>query len=108
MGVLIVLGTIGLVIGIARRTQAPVAFVPPMAAPIAAVLDEPAGTHIVGIAVLPGPLEVFSARLDVHTLLYAGAAVVVGFQAVLPDFLIMGAFALLTLLLAATLFKRTL
>jgi len=34
------------------------------------------------IAVLPGPLHVFGARLDVHTLLYAGAAVVVGFQAV--------------------------
>ncbi len=34
------------------------------------------------IAVLPGPLKVGGARLDVHTLLYAGAAVVVGFQAV--------------------------
>jgi Glycosyl transferase family 2 len=34
------------------------------------------------IAVLPGPLNVIGARLDVHTLLYAGAAVVVGFQAV--------------------------
>jgi len=37
----------------------------------------------VGIAVLPGPIDVLGARLDVHTLLYAGAAVVVGFQAVL-------------------------
>jgi len=34
------------------------------------------------IAVLPGPLNVIGARLDVHTLLYAGAAIVVGFQAV--------------------------
>jgi glycosyltransferase involved in cell wall biosynthesis len=37
---------------------------------------------VLGIAVLPGALHVFGARLDVHTLLYAGAAVVVGFQAV--------------------------
>jgi glycosyltransferase involved in cell wall biosynthesis len=37
----------------------------------------------VGVAVLPGPLDVLGARLDVHTLLYAGAAIVVGFQAVL-------------------------
>lgn len=37
---------------------------------------------VLGIALLPGPLEVFGARLDVHTLLYAGAAVVVGFQGV--------------------------
>jgi hypothetical protein len=33
-------------------------------------------------AVLPGAVEVFGARFDVHTLLYAGAAIVVGFQAV--------------------------
>src|SRR5205085_10384822 len=38
---------------------------------------------IVGIAILPGPIDVLGARLDVHTLLYAGAAVVVGFQACL-------------------------
>jgi glycosyltransferase involved in cell wall biosynthesis len=37
---------------------------------------------VLSIAVLPGPLNVIGARLDVHTLLYAGAAVVVGFQAV--------------------------
>ena len=50
---------------------------------------------------------IFPMRYAVHALrnlLLKG----VGFQAVLPDFLIMGAFALLTLLLAATLFKRTL
>jgi glycosyltransferase involved in cell wall biosynthesis len=34
------------------------------------------------ILVIPGAVDVFGARLDVHTLLYAGAAVVVGFQAV--------------------------
>jgi glycosyltransferase involved in cell wall biosynthesis len=32
------------------------------------------------IAVLPGAIDVFGARLDVHTLLYAGAVIVVGFQ----------------------------
>jgi glycosyltransferase involved in cell wall biosynthesis len=35
------------------------------------------------IAILPGPVHVFGARLDVHTLLYAGAAIVVGFQGVI-------------------------
>jgi glycosyltransferase involved in cell wall biosynthesis len=34
------------------------------------------------LAVLPGAIDVFGARLDVHTLLYAGAAIVVGFQGV--------------------------
>jgi hypothetical protein len=34
------------------------------------------------IAVLPGPKNVIGARLDVHTILYAGAAIVVGFQAI--------------------------
>jgi glycosyltransferase involved in cell wall biosynthesis len=33
-------------------------------------------------AVLPGVVDVFGARLDVDTLLYAGAAIVVGFQGV--------------------------
>jgi glycosyltransferase involved in cell wall biosynthesis len=37
---------------------------------------------VLGIAVLPGKLDLFGARLDVHTLLYAGAAIVVGFQGV--------------------------
>ena len=35
---------------------------------------------VLGIALLPGPLHLGGAVLDVHTLLYAGAAVVVGFQ----------------------------
>jgi glycosyltransferase involved in cell wall biosynthesis len=34
------------------------------------------------VAVLPGALNLFGARLDVHTLLYAGAIIVVGFQGV--------------------------
>jgi glycosyltransferase involved in cell wall biosynthesis len=33
-------------------------------------------------AVLPGAVDLFGARFDAHTLLYAGAAIVVGFQAV--------------------------
>jgi glycosyltransferase involved in cell wall biosynthesis len=37
---------------------------------------------VLSIAILPGKLDVFGARLDVHTLLYAGAAIVVGFQGV--------------------------
>lgn len=37
---------------------------------------------ILGGIILPGPLHLFGARLDVSTLLYAGAAIVVGFQAV--------------------------
>ncbi len=32
--------------------------------------------------ILPGPVDIIGARLDVHTILYAGAAIVVGFQAV--------------------------
>jgi glycosyltransferase involved in cell wall biosynthesis len=34
------------------------------------------------IMVLPGAIDVLGARLDVHTVLYAGAAIVVGFQGV--------------------------
>jgi ABC-2 type transport system permease protein len=59
----------------------------------------------------PGWLNVISAvfpmRYAVHSLrglLLKG----VGFQAVLPDFLVMGGFALLMLVLASTFFKRTL
>ncbi len=37
---------------------------------------------VLGGIVLPGPAHVFGARLDVHTLLYSGAMIVVGFQAV--------------------------
>ncbi len=37
---------------------------------------------VLSAIVLPGAVDVFGARLDVHTLLYAGAAIVIGFQAV--------------------------
>ena len=48
MGVLIVLGTMGLLVGIVRRSGAPIAPASVWAASV--VLDEPAGTRIVGIA----------------------------------------------------------
>ncbi len=50
MGVLIVLGTVGLVVGITRRASVPVA-APIAAMPevVSAVLNEPAGTRIAGI-----------------------------------------------------------
>jgi hypothetical protein len=59
MGVLIVLGTMGLVIGIARRSGAPVTV--PVASSLAlvsAVLDEPAGTRIAGIVAVRDRLAV--------------------------------------------------
>src|SRR5947209_12097186 len=37
---------------------------------------------ILSAVILPGPVDLLGARLDVHTLLYAGAAIVVGFQGV--------------------------
>jgi hypothetical protein len=37
---------------------------------------------VLSIAVIPRAIDVFGARLDVHTLLYAGVAIVIGFQAV--------------------------
>jgi hypothetical protein len=49
MGVLIVVGTMALIISVARRVSAP----PPVTslpAAVAAVLDEPVGTRIAGIA----------------------------------------------------------
>jgi glycosyltransferase involved in cell wall biosynthesis len=38
---------------------------------------------IVGIALLPGQLSVGQVKFDAHTLLYAGAAIVIGYQCVL-------------------------
>ncbi len=58
MGVLIVIGTIGLVVGIARRSSAPVVAVTTSPASIAAVLDEPAGTRIAGIVAVRDRLAV--------------------------------------------------
>jgi hypothetical protein len=49
MGVLIVAGTMVLVIGVARRSSAPVVAITALPATISAVLDEPEGTRIAGI-----------------------------------------------------------
>ncbi|HYZ23495.1 MAG TPA: DUF6476 family protein [Rhodopila sp.] len=56
MGVLIVLGTMTLVVLVARRSAAPSAGGAAMAA--SAVLDEPAGTRIVGVAAVQDRLAV--------------------------------------------------
>jgi len=62
MGVLIVIGTMALVIVVVRRTAMPVpgpaAAVAALPASVAAVLDEPAGTRIAGIAALRDRLAV--------------------------------------------------
>ncbi|MDR3533368.1 MAG: hypothetical protein P4L90_22770 [Rhodopila sp.] len=58
MGVLIVMGTVGLIIGVARRSSAPVAPVAALPASVAAVLDEPAGTRIAGIVAVQDRLAV--------------------------------------------------
>jgi hypothetical protein len=58
MGVLIVMGTIGLVVGIARRTSAPAGGEAWLATPVSAVLDEPEGTHITGIVAVRDRLAV--------------------------------------------------
>jgi hypothetical protein len=54
MGVLIVVGTTGLIIGLARRASS----LATMPAFIAAVLDEPEGTRIAGIAAVRDRLAV--------------------------------------------------
>jgi hypothetical protein len=65
MGVLIVMGTIGLIVGVARRASAPA--VPVAGWPVGAggapasvawVLDEPEGTRIAGIATVRDRLAV--------------------------------------------------
>jgi hypothetical protein len=58
MGVLIVVGTMALVIGVARRASTPVPTVATMPASVAAVLDEPEGTHIAGIVAVRDRLAV--------------------------------------------------
>ena len=61
MGVLIVVGTTGLVIAIARKSAAPgtaVATVAALPVSVAAVLDEPSGTRIAGIAAVQDRLAV--------------------------------------------------
>jgi hypothetical protein len=56
MGVLIVLGTMTLVVLVARRSAAPAGGTAAVAA--SAVLDEPAGTRIAGIATVQDRLAV--------------------------------------------------
>jgi hypothetical protein len=58
MAVLIVLGTTGLMIAIARRWSAPVPPVAQLPAWVSAALDEPVGTHIVGITAVGDRLAV--------------------------------------------------
>jgi hypothetical protein len=58
MGVMIVVGTIALVITVARRASAPVPSVATWPTSVAAVLDEPAGTRIAGIAAVRDRLAV--------------------------------------------------
>ncbi len=58
MGVLIVLGTVGLVIGIARRSTTPSVAVGTWPTSMAAVLDEPVGTRIAGVAAVRDRLAV--------------------------------------------------
>ena len=58
MGVLIVVGTAALIIEVARRVSLPSSPVAALPASLAAVLDEPAGTHITGIAAVRDRLAV--------------------------------------------------
>ncbi|MGD0104065.1 MAG: hypothetical protein ABSC06_08520 [Rhodopila sp.] len=65
MGVLIVVGTTVVILEIARRMSVPLAPVagwpapvPPLPVSVAAVLDEPAGTRIAGIAAVRDRLAV--------------------------------------------------
>jgi hypothetical protein len=61
MGVLIVVGTTALIVVVVRRMSAPanpVAIAAPWAASVAAVLDEPAGTRIAGVAAVRDRLAV--------------------------------------------------
>ncbi len=59
MGVLIVLGTVGLIVGIARRSSTPSApVVAALPASVSAVLDEPEGTRIATIAAVQDRLAV--------------------------------------------------
>lgn len=62
MGVLIVLGTTGLIIGVARHASptAPTAVLPASGLPtfVSGVLDEPVGTHIAGIVAVRERLAV--------------------------------------------------
>lgn len=50
MGVLIVVGTVGMIVGLVLRRPSPAAVVGDLPAVVTAVLQEPAGTRIAGIA----------------------------------------------------------
>jgi hypothetical protein len=58
MGVLIVIGTTGLIIGVARRASMPAPAEVTLPTSVAAVLDEPAGTRIAGIVAVHDRLAV--------------------------------------------------
>jgi hypothetical protein len=58
MGVLIVVGTMALIVGVARRTSVPASSMATLPASVAAVLDEPAGTRIAGIVAVRDRLAV--------------------------------------------------
>lgn len=58
MGVLIVVGTVALVIGVARRSTAPVSPVATVPRSLAVVLEEPQGTRIGGIVAVQDRLAV--------------------------------------------------
>jgi hypothetical protein len=58
MGVLIVIGTMGLIVVVARRVSMPSSSVATLPTSVAAVLDEPAGTHIAGIVAVRDRLAV--------------------------------------------------
>jgi hypothetical protein len=58
MGLLIVVGTVGLVVGIVRRSAAPAVSVAPWPVSARVVLDEPVGTRIAGIVAVRDRLAV--------------------------------------------------
>jgi hypothetical protein len=58
MGVLIVAGTMALIVGVARRASVQAPGAASLPASVAAVLDEPAGTRISGIAAVRDRLAV--------------------------------------------------
>jgi hypothetical protein len=75
MGVLIVAGTAALMIGIARRSPSPVGPVAELA-----VLDEPQGTHIAGIAAVRDrlALQLQGGGVDRVILIDAATGIVAG------------------------------
>lgn len=58
MGVLIVIGTVGLVVGVARRSSTPAPTAANLPASFSVVLDEPVGTHIAGVVAVRDKLAV--------------------------------------------------